>query len=206
MEDESDDESSIITCSNCDDSIDSTCISHECVDVNDTGDVSILYYDHSQFKHCVRKANTNVCMKFIVEIFNLLVLSGMEKSNIIPEPTENHKTIQMIVDNTTSKELKFLRILSDCCSYKMSFSDIISSFDYNGILSSIRKRFNLKEYQGTELKFELVHNGLLVSPIKKARHDWEKAIDMQLTKQNNDSSEDQEWLDAQLTSDEDLEW
>ena len=59
---------------------------------------------------------------------------------------------------------------------------------------------------GTELKFELVHNGLLVSPIKKARHDWEKAIEMQLTNQNNDSSEEQEWLDAPLTSDEDLEW
>jgi len=59
---------------------------------------------------------------------------------------------------------------------------------------------------GAELKFELVHNGLLVSPIKKARQDWEKAIDMQLTKQSNDSSKDQEWLDAPLTSDEDLEW
>jgi antitoxin MazE len=59
---------------------------------------------------------------------------------------------------------------------------------------------------GNELKFELVHNGLLVSPIKKARQDWEKAIDMQLTKQSNGNSENQEWLDAPLTSDEDLEW
>lgn len=58
---------------------------------------------------------------------------------------------------------------------------------------------------GAELKFELVHNGLLLSPIKKVRQDWEKVIDMQLTK-SNDSSEEQEWLDAPLTSDEDLEW
>ena len=59
---------------------------------------------------------------------------------------------------------------------------------------------------GAELKFELVHNGLLVRPIKKARDDWEQSIKIQLSKQSDYGVEDQEWLDATLTSDEDLEW
>ncbi len=59
---------------------------------------------------------------------------------------------------------------------------------------------------GSELKFELVHNGLLVSPINKARHGWEKSIKIQLAKKNNNVTEDLEWLDAPLISDEDLEW
>ncbi len=58
---------------------------------------------------------------------------------------------------------------------------------------------------GTELKFELVHNGLLVRPITNPRHGWAKSIEEQLAKQKN-SVEDSEWLDARLTSDEDLEW
>lgn len=56
---------------------------------------------------------------------------------------------------------------------------------------------------GAELKLELVHNGLLVRPITKPRHGWAKSIEEQLAKQN-DSVEDQEWLDAPLTSDEAL--
>ena len=59
---------------------------------------------------------------------------------------------------------------------------------------------------GTELKFELVHNGLLVSPVKKARDGWEQSIKIQLSKQSDYGVEDQEWLDSTLTSDEDLEW
>jgi len=59
---------------------------------------------------------------------------------------------------------------------------------------------------GTELKFKLVRGGLLVSPIKKTRDGWKKSIELQLTKQKNNDGEDKEWLDAQLTSDEDLEW
>jgi len=59
---------------------------------------------------------------------------------------------------------------------------------------------------GVELKFELVNNGLLVSPIKKDREGWEQAIEVQLEKLGDNKLDEQEWLDAPLTSDKDLEW
>lgn len=58
---------------------------------------------------------------------------------------------------------------------------------------------------GCELKFSLVNNGLLVSPIKKPREGWQKSINTVISVQGS-ADMDQEWLDASLTSDEEIEW
>lgn len=58
--------------------------------------------------------------------------------------------------------------------------------------------------EGKELDIQVVNQGLLVTPSKKPREGWEKAIEA-ASNQANDIA-DTEWLDAELTTDEDLEW
>jgi len=59
--------------------------------------------------------------------------------------------------------------------------------------------------EGKELDIQVVNQGLLVTPSKKPREGWEKAIEAAASNQENDIA-DTEWLDAELTIDEDLEW
>ena len=59
--------------------------------------------------------------------------------------------------------------------------------------------------EGKELDIQLVDQGILVTPSKKPRDGWKKAIDAILTSQETEKT-DNEWLDATLTSDDDLEW
>ncbi len=59
--------------------------------------------------------------------------------------------------------------------------------------------------EGKELDIQLVNQGILVTPSKKPRDGWKKAIDAILTSQETEQT-DNEWLDATLTSDDDLEW
>ena len=53
-----------------------------------------------------------------------------------------------------------------------------------------------------ELVFQVVDNGLLIRPVKRARQGWKEQFDRVL----ESDSADQEWLDAPLTADEDWEW
>jgi len=59
--------------------------------------------------------------------------------------------------------------------------------------------------EGKELDIQVVNQGLLVTPSKKPRDGWEKAIEAVASNQSNDIA-DTEWLEAELTTDEDLEW
>jgi len=59
--------------------------------------------------------------------------------------------------------------------------------------------------EGKELDLQLVNQGILVTPSKKPREGWKKAIEAILAS-NGTEQTDNEWLDATLMSDDDLEW
>ncbi len=59
--------------------------------------------------------------------------------------------------------------------------------------------------EGKELDIVVVNQGILVTPSKKPRENWEKSIEAILAA-NGSEATDSEWLDATLTSDDDLEW
>jgi len=58
---------------------------------------------------------------------------------------------------------------------------------------------------GKELDIQVVNQGILVTPSKKPRENWGKTIEAILAS-NGSEATDSEWLDATLTSDDDLEW
>ncbi len=59
--------------------------------------------------------------------------------------------------------------------------------------------------EGKELDIQVVNQGILVTPSKKPREGWEKTIEAILASKGAEKT-DNEWLDATLTSDDDLEW
>ena len=59
--------------------------------------------------------------------------------------------------------------------------------------------------EGKELDIQVVNQGILVTPSKKPRENWKKSIETTLAK-NGVETTDSEWLDASLTSDNNLEW
>jgi len=61
------------------------------------------------------------------------------------------------------------------------------------------------QIEGKELKLQVVNNGLLVSPRIKARDGWKESINKKLA-DNKTEQIDHEWLDATLTTDEELDW
>jgi antitoxin MazE len=61
------------------------------------------------------------------------------------------------------------------------------------------------QLEGKELDIQVVNQGILVSPSKKPREGWEKAIETTLASKGQELI-DTEWLDAKLTTDGDLEW
>jgi len=60
--------------------------------------------------------------------------------------------------------------------------------------------------EGKELDIQVVNQGLLVTPRIKPRESWEKAIEAILSSKGSEATIDSEWLDATLTSDDNLEW
>ena len=61
------------------------------------------------------------------------------------------------------------------------------------------------QLEGRELKLKVVSNGLLVTPNKRAREGWKESIEAAIATHGVEAI-DSEWLDATLTSDEELEW
>ena len=66
---------------------------------------------------------------------------------------------------------------------------------------------------GKELKLQVVGDGLLITPVKKARQDWKEAVENAVALQEQQAvssldTQDSEWLDAPLSVEEDdnLEW
>ncbi len=58
---------------------------------------------------------------------------------------------------------------------------------------------------GKELELKVVDKGLLINPSKQAREGWQQQIENTLKTQGAETL-DSEWLDAELVSDENLEW
>ena len=61
------------------------------------------------------------------------------------------------------------------------------------------------QLENKELEFKVIDDGLLIHPIKKPREGWKKQFD-KISKRQELSETDQEWLDAPLSNDEDWEW
>jgi len=61
------------------------------------------------------------------------------------------------------------------------------------------------QLQNCELELQLVNNGLLITPIKKARDGWKNSVDTTLLKFGSENL-DTEWLDSSLTEDDEIEW
>lgn len=59
--------------------------------------------------------------------------------------------------------------------------------------------------EGKNLKLKIVKNGLLLSPSIEPRAGWKEAIET-LTKVNGKEPLDNEWLDASLSADSEIEW
>jgi len=59
--------------------------------------------------------------------------------------------------------------------------------------------------EGKELDIQVVNQGILVSPTKKPREGWEKSIKLALSSRKEEAI-DNEWLDADLISEDELEW
>jgi len=59
--------------------------------------------------------------------------------------------------------------------------------------------------EGKELDIQVVNQGILITPSKKPREGWKKAIETVLENNGSETS-DSEWLDATLTLDDNLEW
>ena len=59
--------------------------------------------------------------------------------------------------------------------------------------------------EGKELDIQVVSQGILVTPSKKPREGWKNAIETILASKGLETT-DNEWLDATLRSDDDLEW
>ncbi len=61
------------------------------------------------------------------------------------------------------------------------------------------------QLEGKDLDIQVVNQGILVTPSKKPRESWKKDIETILKSEASEKT-DNEWLDAKLTSDDDLEW
>ena len=59
--------------------------------------------------------------------------------------------------------------------------------------------------EGKELKFQILNGGLFIVPVLKPREGWAKSIKNTLISQGIETL-DEEWLNSELTNDEDLEW
>ena len=58
---------------------------------------------------------------------------------------------------------------------------------------------------GKELSLKVVNDGLLITPLQKARDQWKEKIELSISK-NGVEPIDNEWLGENLTSDDDWEW
>ena len=59
--------------------------------------------------------------------------------------------------------------------------------------------------EGKELILKVVDDGLFITPINKIREGWEESINKTLAFHGQEII-NEEWLNAKLTSDENLEW
>ena len=55
-----------------------------------------------------------------------------------------------------------------------------------------------------ELEFKILPEGILIHPVSKVREGWEEQFELMAKQQL--SSEEQEWLDADLSSSSEKEW
>ncbi len=59
--------------------------------------------------------------------------------------------------------------------------------------------------EGKELKLEIINGGLFIAPVDNPRKDWAESINKILATEGHDNI-DSEWLDAELSSTDELIW
>ena len=59
--------------------------------------------------------------------------------------------------------------------------------------------------EGKELELQVVDGGLFIAPMLKPREGWAELIEETLVAQGAEKI-DQEWLDSELTTNDELEW
>ena len=59
--------------------------------------------------------------------------------------------------------------------------------------------------EGKELNLKIINGGLFITPVNTVRAGWKESIDKTLSLHGTEAI-DTEWLDAELTSNEELEW
>lgn len=63
----------------------------------------------------------------------------------------------------------------------------------------------LAQLEGKDLQLQVVESSLLITPKKGARAGWKESIENTL-KTHGKETLDQEWLNARLSTDDDLTW
>lgn len=61
------------------------------------------------------------------------------------------------------------------------------------------------QLEGKDLELKVVKQGLLLTPSKQPRAGWKKAIEAVIASHGSEII-DSDWLDASLTSDDELDW
>ncbi len=61
------------------------------------------------------------------------------------------------------------------------------------------------QLEGKDLQLQVVEGGLLITPKRSAREGWKEAIENTLETHGKETL-DQEWLNAPLSTDDDLTW
>ena len=59
--------------------------------------------------------------------------------------------------------------------------------------------------EGKELKFEVLNGGLFIAPINEARKGWAESISQIMAHQGEEKL-DSEWLETELTANNEFEW
>lgn len=59
--------------------------------------------------------------------------------------------------------------------------------------------------EGKELKFQVVKNGLLITPESTARNGWKEKIEQMIITHGNEIP-DKDWLELPLDTDDELDW
>ncbi|EDN68028.1 hypothetical protein BGP_0070 [Beggiatoa sp. PS] len=82
--------------------------------------------------------------------------------------------------------------------------NLINREPYQSI--AIPKRlFEQAHLENQQLQFKIIEEGLLISPIKSVRQNWQESIEAILTEHGSEKL-DHEWLDAPLVSNKEWEW
>ena len=126
-----------------------------------------------------------------------MVLVSREHGNLIPVP--NLTTLP-----TLELQSNYITIIPGKSTTGINMTHIVKIGNSQGIRIP-KPLIEQADLEGKELKLQLVRNGLLITPERKARDDWEEIIEQSIAA-NGIEPPDEEWLDFPIASDDELEW